>query len=171
MAGCALALSIPILTLTGRYVEHPDGEALAIERLGKLMDDPTSLASLAVPSFHAVGIGWTLHRQGYGYLETAYYREIEAPLDCCSILDAMIGDAGRTIAGMHLTRPRSARPFTVDDVRKIDRLRPWLAHAFRRKPPVPSTTKWEFWSGLGAPVLKGQMILTSDARIVFQTRV
>jgi hypothetical protein len=27
--------------------------------------------------------------------------------------------------------PRSARPFTVDDVQRLDRLRPWLAHAFR----------------------------------------
>jgi hypothetical protein len=49
-----------------------------------------------------------------GWLESANYREVEAPFDSCWILDAMIGDGGRTIAGINLTRPRSARPFTVD---------------------------------------------------------
>jgi hypothetical protein len=44
----------------------------------------------------------------------------------------MIGHKGRTIAGMQLTRPRSARPFTADDVRTLDRLRPWLAHGLGR---------------------------------------
>ena len=28
----------------------------------------------------------------------------------------------------------SARPFTVDEVQRLDRLRPWLAHAFRLAP-------------------------------------
>ncbi len=96
----------------------------------KFIDDPLSPWPLWRPCFHAVGIGWTLHMQGRGWLEGAYYREIEASLDSCWILDAMIGDGGRSIAILSLTRPRSARPFTGDDVQRLDRLRPWLAHAF-----------------------------------------
>jgi hypothetical protein len=91
------------------------------ERLWQFMDDPSALASLWHPLFRAVGIGWTLHRQGGAYLESAYYRELEAPLDSCWILDAMIGDGGRTIGFVHLTRPRSARPFKVDDVQQSRR--------------------------------------------------
>jgi DNA-binding CsgD family transcriptional regulator len=83
----------------------------------------------------------------------------------------MIGDGGRTIGFVFLTRPRSARPFTVDDVQRLDRLRPWFAHAFRQpasgdprqKDQAPIVTA-------GPTVLSGQMILTPDARIVFQTR-
>src|ERR1700730_17972420 len=57
-------------------------------------------------------------------LPTRYYRELEAPLDSCWMLAAFIGDGGRSIAFVHLTRPRSARPFTVDDVQRLDRLPP-----------------------------------------------
>ncbi|MDR3424337.1 MAG: hypothetical protein P4M13_04565, partial [Alphaproteobacteria bacterium] len=80
----------------------------------------------------AGGIGWTLHMQGRSWRDTGWYREIEAPLDACWLLDAMIGDAGRPLAFIVLSRPCSARPFIVDDVKRLDRLRPWLAHAFRR---------------------------------------
>jgi hypothetical protein len=44
----------------------------------------------------------------------------------------MIAEGGRTIAAAYLKRPRFARPFTTDDVQRLDQLRPWLAHAFRR---------------------------------------
>ncbi len=82
----------------------------------------------------------------------------------------MIGDGSRTIGYVHLTRPRSARPFTVDDVQQLDRLRPWLAHALC--PEAMGTAHGEDnapASMAGAPVCTGQMILTPDARIVFQT--
>ena len=61
--------------------------------------------------------------QGRGWLESGWYREIKAPLDFCWILDAMIGEAGQTFALAHLmlTRPRSAHPFTADDVQRLDR--------------------------------------------------
>ena len=111
-----------------------------------------------------------MHRQGRGYLETRYYRELEAPLDSCWMLAAFIGDGGRSIAFVHLTRPRSARPFTVDDVQRLDRLRPWLAHAFRPSPSDDTRLEAERPSVMaGEPVRSGQMILTPDARIVFQT--
>jgi hypothetical protein len=126
-----MALLEPDATIRSPYAEHPAAGTLYRERLSLFMDDPSALMSLWVPTFRACGIGWTLHRQGRSYLESGYYREVEAPLDSCWMLDAMIGDAGRTIAMVNLTRPRSARHFTVDHVQQLDRLRPWLAHALR----------------------------------------
>jgi DNA-binding CsgD family transcriptional regulator len=120
--------------------------------------------------FRAVGIGWTLHRQGGAYLESAYYREIEAPLNSCWMLGRMIGDGGRSIAFVNLSRPRPARPFTGDDVQRLDRLRPWLAHAFRR--PLSGNTHQEDQAPIvtaGPTVLSGQLIVSSDARLVHQT--
>ena len=68
------------------------------------------------------------------------------------------------------TSPVHARPFMVDDVQRLDRLRPWLAHAFRR------SNSWNVRqddeapiSTVGAPVRSGQLILTADAKLVFQT--
>jgi hypothetical protein len=117
-----------------------------------------------------MGIGWTLNRQGRGYLESGYYREIEGPLDSCWVLDAMVGDGGRTIGFVNLTRPRSARPFTADDVQRLDRLRPWLAHAFRQSPSGNARQEDEApISTAGPTVLSGQMILAPDARVVFKT--
>jgi DNA-binding CsgD family transcriptional regulator len=82
----------------------------------------------------------------------------------------MIGDAGRTSSIVSLTRPRSARPFLADDVQRLDRLRPWLAHAFRPR------TSGDLGPGdqiamavAGAPARSGEMILTVDSRLVFQT--
>jgi hypothetical protein len=137
-----MALLEPDATIRSPYAEHPAAGALYRERLWLFMDDPSALMSLWVPSFRAGGIGWTLHRQGRSYLESGYYREVEAPLDSCWMLDAMIGDSGRTIAMVNLTRRRSARHFTVDHVQQLDRLRPWLAHALRPDgwaPPAPVT--------------------------------
>ena len=82
----------------------------------------------------------------------------------------MIGDGARTIASVHLTRPRSARPFTTDDVQKLDPLRPWLAHAFRRSLPESGPRDLLRASVTGRPVLSGQMVLTADAKVIYQTR-
>jgi DNA-binding CsgD family transcriptional regulator len=168
--GSRLALVAPDATITRGYSENPSTGALLRERLWQYMDDPSALMSLWVPGVRAVSIGWTLHRQGGDYLESGYYREIEAPLASCWILDAMIGDDGRTIAFVSLTRPRGARPFTVDDVQRLDGLRPWLAHAFRR--PNSDKARQEDEAPIitaGAPVRTGQLILTADAKLVFQT--
>jgi hypothetical protein len=70
---------------------HLGAAAAFRERFWRFMDDPSAPASLWVPAFRAVGIGWTLHRQGGGYLESGCYREIEAPLDSCWILGAIKG--------------------------------------------------------------------------------
>jgi DNA-binding CsgD family transcriptional regulator len=165
-----LALVAPDATITGAYAEHPALGELFRERLWRFMDDPSALVSLWHPLFRAVGIGWTLHRQGGAYLESAYYREIEALLDSRWMLGGMIGDGGRSIAFVNLSRPRSARPFTVDDVQRLDRLRPWLAHAFRR--PLSGNMHQEDQALIvtaGPTVLSGQMIVSSDARLVHQT--
>jgi hypothetical protein len=68
------------------------------------------------PYIQAIGIGWTLHMQGQRWPDIGWYREVEALIDACWLLDAMIGDTGRPLAFIVLSRPRSARPFTVDDV-------------------------------------------------------
>jgi DNA-binding CsgD family transcriptional regulator len=97
---------------------------------------------------------------------------MEAPLDSCWILDAMISDAGRSFALAHLmlTRPRGARPFTADDVQCLDRLRPWLAHALRPQSPGERRTGDEdSWGIIGAAVRSGQLILMPNAKLVFQT--
>ena len=84
----------------------------------------------------------------------------------------MIGDANRTFALAHLmlTRPRSARPLTTDDVQRLDRLRPWLAHALRPQPSHERHLLDEDSRGtIGAPVRSGQMILRPDGTLVFQS--
>jgi len=141
------------------------------ERFWGLLNDPSGvIGSLYLPEFRATGIGWTLHRQGRGWLGSDWYREIEAPVDSCWWLDAMIGGAGQTIANIALTRPRSARPFTADDVQRLDRLRPWLAHAFRRSNSGNARQEDEApISAAGAPLQSGQLILTADTKLVFQT--
>jgi DNA-binding CsgD family transcriptional regulator len=168
--GTRLALVAPDATITTGYSENPASAAIFRERLWQFMDDPSSLMSLWVPGVRAVSIGWALHRQGGDYLESGYYREIEAPLDSCWLLDAMIGDGGRTIAFVSLTRPRGARPFKVDDVQRLDGLRPWLAHAFRRSLSGDSRQEDEApIAKAGATVLSGQVVLSSDGRLIYQT--
>ena len=162
----------PDATFGHGYAENPETAAIFRERMGRFNNDPSSPAFLWISSFRAVAIGWTLHMQGRGWLESGWYREIEAPLDSCWILDTMIGDANRTFALAHLmlTRPRSARPFTTDDVQRLDRLRPWLAHALRPQPSHERHLLDEDLLGtIGAPVRSGQMILRPDGTLVFQS--
>jgi DNA-binding CsgD family transcriptional regulator len=57
----------------------------------------------------------------------------------------------------------------TDDVQKLDPLRPWLAHAFRRS--LPESGPQEVRASVtGRPVLSGQMVLTADAKVIYQTR-
>jgi len=163
-----MALLEPDATMGNGYSENPATGAVFRERFWRFTNDRSSPMSLWTPCFHAVGIGWTLPMQGRDWVDSNWYREIEAPLDSCWILDAMVGDAGRTSSIVSLTRPRSARRFTVDDMQRLDRLRPWLAHAFRRpvsgnrEAPAPITPA-------GPAVLSGQLIATPDAKLVYQT--
>jgi DNA-binding CsgD family transcriptional regulator len=82
----------------------------------------------------------------------------------------MIGDGDWTIAFVSLTRRRGACPFAVDDVQRLDALRPWLAQAFRRSNSHNARQEDQApISTAGAPVRTGQLILTADAKLVFQT--
>jgi hypothetical protein len=157
-------------TIGASYTENPATSALYRERMWRFMSDSSSPMSLWTPAFRAAGIGWTLHMQGRCWLESSWYREIEARLNSCWFLDAMIGDGARTIAHVNLTRPRSTCPFAVDDVQILDRLRPWLGHALRRSLLADAQFEEQDQPGAGAPVLSGQMILTPDAKLVFQTK-
>jgi hypothetical protein len=70
-------------TMRSGYAENPE-MALYRERFWQLVNDPSGIiGSLYVPAFKATAIGWTLHRQGWGWLGSDWYREIEAPLDSC----------------------------------------------------------------------------------------
>jgi DNA-binding CsgD family transcriptional regulator len=165
-----MALLEPDATIRCGYSENPATTPVIREHFWRFVDDPSAPASLWGPAFRAAAIGWSLHRQGRGYLDSAYYREVEAPLDSCWLLDAMIREVGRTFAVVVLSRPRSARPFTVDDVQRLGHLRPWLAHALRpQESGFIQTKDQNSWGIVGAPVLSGEMILTADAKLVCQT--
>src|SRR3984893_13793118 len=168
-----LCLIAPDATFGHGYAENPETAAIFRDRMWRrFMDDRSSPASLHLPAVRAKAIGWALHLQGRDWLESGWYRELEAPLDSCWLLDAMIGDAGRTFAFAHLmlTRPRGGRPFAVDDMQSLDRLRPWLALAFRPQASGDAPSEDEELAGLaGASVFSGQIILTSDANVMFQT--
>ncbi len=163
------ALLEPDGTISSGYSENPATSAVLRERMWSFMDDPTSPLSLWMPCFHAVGIGWTLQMQGRGWLDNRWYREIEAPLDSCWVLDAMIGEAGRTYAIVSATRPHRAHPFTSTDVERLERVRPWLAHAFRRAPQTNAPSIPELSAAVGSPVASGEMLLAPDGRMLFQT--
>jgi hypothetical protein len=61
-------------TLGNGYTGNPEAAALYRERIWTFMDEPLSPVSLILgPAFRAVGIGWGLHLQGRGYLESRYY--------------------------------------------------------------------------------------------------
>ena len=166
-----LGLIAPDAAITSYYCEIPETEAVYRERVWRFMDDPSALAYLWYSLVDNVAIGWTLHRQvKANYLGTGYYREIESPFDAGWMLDAMIGDGGKTIGFVHLTRPRSARPFTSDDVQRLDRLRPWLAHALRRTASDDAPQDDEILTNTSGRIIRsGQLIATADARLVHQT--
>ena len=167
-----IALLEPDATIGSCYPENPAAATIFRERMWRFIDDPLSPASLWMSAFRANAIGWTLPLQGKDWLDSGWYREIEAPLDSCWILDAMIGDTGQSFSLAHLmlTRPRGSRPFTLDDIQRLDRLRPWLAHALRPRALAKALTEDHDHVGMaGAPVLSGQIIVTSDAKVMFQT--
>jgi DNA-binding CsgD family transcriptional regulator len=117
------------------YAEHPGFYPKAWKHWYELMSTPGSIPSIVPLVAAAGGIGWTLHKQDARYLDSAFYHEVEKPLDSCWMLDAVMVYDGKPVAGMILARSRSDRPFNVDDVATIDRVRPWIAYALRPRGP------------------------------------
>jgi hypothetical protein len=67
-----MGLLQPDTTIGASYSEHPAAASLYRERLWKFVDDPSSPMSLWMPSFRANGIGWSLHMQGRGWLDSPW---------------------------------------------------------------------------------------------------
>jgi hypothetical protein len=84
----------PDATVGSAYTENPETVATWQANAWRFVNDPTSPMSLWMSGFRGGGIGWTLHLQGRGWLDSGWYRDVEAPLDSCWILDATIVDAG-----------------------------------------------------------------------------
>ncbi|HEY8008453.1 MAG TPA: hypothetical protein VIE66_17025, partial [Methylocella sp.] len=63
----------PDATFGHGYAENPETAAIFRERMGRFNNDPSSPAFLWISSFRAVAIGWTLHMQGRGWLESGWY--------------------------------------------------------------------------------------------------
>ncbi|MCI0466530.1 MAG: hypothetical protein L0Y57_05930, partial [Beijerinckiaceae bacterium] len=160
----------PNAAISSPWAENREADPIYREQLWQHLDSSTKIGSVFLASVKAGAIGWLLPLQGRDWLESAFYREIEAPLDACWVLDAILTGGGQAIGLVNLTRPRSARPFTVDDVQRLDRLRPWLAHALRPKVPSPAGIEDNFSTSMaGRPVRSGELIFTSDAQIIFQS--
>jgi DNA-binding CsgD family transcriptional regulator len=157
-------------TVIGGWSEHPDTAKIYRERHREVLKEP-GVGPVFVREAQAVGIGWSLPLQGRDWLGSAWYREMEAPLDACWVLDAMVGESGLTYAALALARPRGAKPFTADDVQRLDPLRPWLAHAIRPAARTQARREDEERPGIvGLPVLSGQLIVTVGGAVVHQTR-
>ena len=164
-----MCLLKPDATICGGFAENPATAAILSEHMWRFTEDASTPMGLWKPRFQANAIGWTLHMQGRCWLDSGWYREVEAPLDSCCILDAMIGDGGQPVAIIDLLRPRGVSRFTVDDVQRVDRLRPWLAHAFRRSASSARQGNEAHLGMAGPPVLTSQLIVTAGANIAHQT--
>ena len=154
----------------GGCSERPEKTSLCRERHTRELEE-LGPAQVWIAQRQAAGIGWILHPKGRGWLESSSYCEIEAPLDSRRALNAMIGEGGRTYAALGLTRPRGARPFKADDVKRLHLLSPWLAQALRPASPAAAAEAYEERPGIAGPsVLSGQLIVTAGGDVVHQTR-
>jgi DNA-binding CsgD family transcriptional regulator len=154
----------------GGLSERSEKTSLSRERHIRALEEPGH-AQVWIAQRQAGGIGWILHPQGRGCLDSPSYCEIEAPLNPRWALSAKISEGGRTYAALGLTRPRCAPPFKTDDVKRLHLLRPWLATALRPASPGPLTEGNEERPGIAGPsVLSGQLIVTVGGDIVHLTR-
>jgi DNA-binding CsgD family transcriptional regulator len=153
----------------GGFAENLEYMPLALERLEALAREPGSIASM-VPDAYATGaVGMTLPAQDGAYLRSACYWELERELDSCWLLDAMIqDDGGQTMAGLMMTRPRSAKPFNEDDAARLDRLRPWMAHALRERNGCASESVKPTYAA--AASIRAMAIVDGTGRIVYGSR-
>jgi DNA-binding CsgD family transcriptional regulator len=154
------------------FSENLEYMPLALERLEMLAREPGSIASM-VPDAYATGaVGMTLPAQNGTYLRSACYWDLERELDSCWLLDAMIqDDGGQTMAGLMMTRPRSAKPFNEDEATRLDRLRPWIAHALRERHACASDyadPTEPVYAAAGS--IKAMAIVDGAGRIIYGSR-
>ena len=154
--------------VTSGYAEHGAFPAIYLERFQHFAKtQPASIAGLLLPAWRAAGIGWTLQKQNADYLQSAYYHEIERVVDACWLLDAIVHDGTRSIVSLMLTRPRAAKPFRSEDVVLLDRVRPWIAHAFRdRRARAPRDQEH---SMAGEALHKATVIASAAGTILFRS--
>jgi hypothetical protein len=113
------------------------------------------------------GIRANLHAFGRGPLEIPCRPSQD---DGRWILDATIGEAGKSYATLELSRPRAARPFMSDEIKRLESLRPWLVQALRPKSlRSPGEADEERFGVVGLPVLSAQAIVTAGGDVVHQT--
>lgn len=154
-------------TVTSGYAENGAFPALFAARFAQIAAaEPASIAALRIPAMRASGIGWTLHKQNADYLRSAYYNEFEREVDACWLLDAMVHDGTRSILGLMLSRPRSAKPFRDEDVLLLDRVRPWIAHAFRERGDVGDDR--DHAPGL-SPLHKAMVVANAAGEVLFRS--
>lgn len=156
------------------FAEHPEYLPLAGERMPYLADTPGSIAALHREAVRRNAVGATLHAQNAAYLESAYFREFERELDACWLLDAIVRDGDRTVAGVMLSRPRTGRPFNQDDVRKLELLRPWIAHALREDPAGLDPARPDLGDPrgvryAGTPSLQATLTADAQGRVMYRT--
>lgn len=150
------------------YAEHGAFPAVFVERFAHIAKThPSSIAALLVPAWRAAGIGWTLQKQNADYLQSAYYNEIERAVDACWLLDAIVHDGTRSKVSLMLTRPRAAKPFRSEDVILLDRLRPWIAHAFRERTTVAPREHEHAMAG--SALHKATMVASGAGKILFRS--
>jgi hypothetical protein len=67
-----IVLLEPDATICSGCAEHPATGAILREHAWRFMDDPSSIAFLMKPCFLANAIGWTLHLQGRGWMDSGW---------------------------------------------------------------------------------------------------
>jgi DNA-binding CsgD family transcriptional regulator len=154
------------------FSENLEYMPLALERMESLLREQDSVGSIFPRAFAMGAVGMTLPAQDGAYLRSSWYRDLERELDACWLLDAMIQkDGGRTMVGLIMTRPRSAKPFSEDDATRLDRLRPWIAHALRERHACaskgPNATEHSY---AAAGLIKATAIVDVAGRIIYGSR-
>jgi DNA-binding CsgD family transcriptional regulator len=148
------------------YGAHPDFLGRFIRDFDRFYRDPNALLSTLPRVWPRPVVGATLHLQNADYLDSAYYREFERPLDSCWLLDAILDHEGTSIGSMALSRPRAGRPFVAADAARLDSVRPWIAYAMRHGPAPASEDPQSFAT---RPSRRATLVLDCAGGVQFES--